>query len=245
MPNPDRTPVDVRMIMSIIAKGSPLTAGLFTVGILDDADELLHSAANEASGLVTFEAVRFTEGGTFNYTAKITSLSNEWLIDHTEWPIQIDVVESNDILYATVTYPNGVPTFVNTHRAATCKGPFVFPELTFNTAGTFEYTMEEITPSGDGWITDDTVITVIVTVEDDGHGHLVATVSYPDGFPTFTNTYHSHPARVIISGCKLAIGAPLPAGKFLFGLYDQDGRLVSSVTNESLDDDDDDTQGDE
>jgi len=234
MPNPDKTPVDVQMIMSVVAKGAQLTAGLFTVGILDDEGTDLYTATNEASGLVTFPAVRFSDIGTFHYTARIISLSTDWNIDPTEWPIHIDVIESNDVLHATVTYPNGVPKFVNTVRGAVCEGPFEFPELIYNTPGTYEYTLEEMTPSGDGWITDDKVVTVIVTVVDDGHGHLVATVSYPDGFPTFTNTYHSNPARVVISGCKIAIGAPLPAGKFVFGLFDHEGKLISSVTNDSL-----------
>jgi len=235
MPDPERIPVDVTMIMSIIAKGAPLTAGLFTVAILDNTGAQLHTATNEASGLVTFPAVRFSDIGTFHHTAKIVSTSADWNIDPTEWPIHVDVIESNEVLHATVTYPNGVPMFVNTYSAAVCKGPFEFPELLFNTPGTYEYTLEELTPSGDGWITDDKIVTVIVTVVDDGHGHLVATVSYPDGLPTFTNTYHANPARVIISGCKIAIGAPLPDGKFVFGLFDQDGELVSSVTNGSLD----------
>jgi len=235
MPNLDRTPIDVIMIMSIVAKGAPLTAGLFTVGILDDSGAELHSATNEASGLVTFPAVRFSDIGVFNHTAKIISSSADWDIDPTEWPIHIEVIESNDVLHATVTYPNGAPMFVNTAHGAVCKGPFEFPELIFNTPGTYEYTLEELSPSGDGWITDDKVVTIIVTVVDDGHGHLVATVGYPDGLPTFTNTYHSNPARVVISGCKIAIGAPLPAGKFVFGLFDKDGKLISSVTNGSLD----------
>ena len=235
MPNPDIPPVDVMMIMSIVAKGAPLTAGLFTIGILDETGTPLHTATNEASGLVTFPAVRFSDIGTFQHTAKIISLSADWNIDPTEWPIHVEVIESNDVLHATVTYPNGVPMFVNTVRGAICLGPFEFPELFFNTPGTYEYTLEELTPSGDGWITDDKIVTVIVTVVDDGHGHLVATVSYPDGFPTFTNTYHANPARVVISGCKIAIGAPLPAGKFIFGLFDKDGKLISSVTNDSLD----------
>jgi len=237
MPDLNRPPVDVPMIMSIVAKGAPLTAGLFTVGILDGAGDELHTATNDASGLVTFPAVRFSDIGTFNYTAKIVSLSTDWNIDPTEWPIHVEVVDLNDMLHATVTYPNGVPMFVNTVRGAVCMGPFEFPELLFNTPGTYEYTLEELTPSGDGWVTDDKVVTVIVHVVDDGHGHLVATVSYPDGFPTFTNTYHANPARVVISGCKIAIGAPLPDGKFMFGLFDEEGNLVSTVTNGSLYDD--------
>ena len=236
MPNPDFIPVNIALTMAIRAHGAPLTANLFTVGILDDEETLLHTATNAESGLVTFQAVSFSDIGTYNYTTKIVSLSADWTIDNREWPIKIEVINSNDILHATVTYPNGVPTFENTHSAAVCKGPFEFPELTFNAAGTYEFSVDEITPSGDGWVTDDKVVTVIVNVVDDGHGHLVATVTYPGELPTFTNTYHSNPVCVVIKGCKLAVGAPLPTGKFLFGLYDDEGKLISSVTNDSLED---------
>jgi len=238
MPTPDLIPVDIDMTMVIIARGAPLSNGLFTVSILDEQGVELHIAMNEESGLVVFSAVRFSEIGTFNYTTKITSASADWEIDPTEWPIRIDVIESNNVLHAAVTYPNGVPTFVNKCHSAVCKGPFEFPELVYKTSGTYEYTLKELTQSGDGWATDDRIVKVIVTVVDDGHGHLVAAVTYPDGFPTFKNYYHANPVRVVIHGCKLAVGAPLPAGKFMFGLFDKDGKQISSATNESHDDTD-------
>ena len=153
-----------------------------------------------------------------------------WDTDTTVWPVEIEVFTAGTQLAALVSYPNGVPSFVNTIQGSTC-GSFEFPEMTYSAAGDYEYTLKELTPSGGGWDTDDRIIRVIVTVTDDGHGNLVATVSYPDGFPSFTNTYNADPARIIISGCKIAIGAPLPAGRFVFGLYDKDGNLISSVTN--------------
>ena len=39
------------------------------------------------------------------------------------------------------------------------------------------------------------------------------------------------PGRMIISACKTAIGAPLPPGRFEFGLFDEDGKLVGTATN--------------
>jgi hypothetical protein len=92
-----------------------------------------------------------------------------------------------------------------------------------------------MTPSGGGWTTDPAIIRVVVNVIDDGNGNLVATISYPDGFPSFTNTYTAGPARVTISGCKRAIGAPLPAERFTFGLFDQDGVLIDTTTNAPAD----------
>jgi pilin isopeptide linkage protein len=226
------TPVNVTMKMAILAHGAALQANLFTVGLLNPAGDLLFTADNEASGMVTFDAVRFEDEGLFHLTAKIISFSADWIIDPTEWPVTVEVTETGNQLHAVVSYPNGVPVFVNKHAGEECKDPFIFPELTFSAAGTYRYTLKELTESGDGWTTDDKVITVIVTVVDDGHGHLVATVHYPEGFPTFTNKYHAHPVKVIICGCKFAIGAPLPKGKFTFGLFDQEGKLISTTTNQ-------------
>jgi pilin isopeptide linkage protein len=224
--------VDVRLIMSKIAIGSHMVGNEFSFGIFDEHGTELVTGKNDATGLITFQHLRFDDEGLFEYTAKETDAPAGWDVDTTEWPVTIEVVEeaSGDLL-AIVTFPNGAPVFVNTNKSAGC-GKFVFPELTFQTAGTYDYTLEELTPDGGGWETDKKVVHVIVTVVDDGHGHLIATVSYPDGFPTFTNTYKACPAKVIISGCKKAVGAPLPAGRFEFGLFDDNGTLIATVTND-------------
>jgi hypothetical protein len=70
-----------------------------------------------------------------------------------------------------------------------------------------------------------------VDVIDDGYGNLIATMTFPDGFPSFTNTYTTTPSQIIISGIKAAVGAPLPCGRFTFGLYDDEGELIATVTN--------------
>ena len=223
-------PIDIKLIMSKIGVGAPLIGGEFEFGIFDESGKELYTATNDKSGLITFPAVHFSNPGMHHYTVKEINAPAGWDTDDTVWPIKVEVALLAGRLVATVTYPEGVPVFVNTHHSATC-GSFVFPELTFDSPGVYEYTLKEQTPSGDGWTTDDTIIKVIVTVVDDGHGNLVATVEYPDEFPSFTNTYNIAPAHIIISGCKVAIGAPLPAGKFTFGLYDSEGKLVSTATN--------------
>jgi len=110
-------------------------------------------------------------------------------------------------------------------------------KLTFDTPGVYEYTMEELTKSGDGWKTDDGEFRVIVTVEDDGKGKLVASIEYPDGEPDFTNTYETQSVEVIIKATKCAIGAELPYEKFEFGLFDESGKLIATAKNKSDDDD--------
>ena len=115
-------------------------------------------------------------------------------------------------------------------------------KLTFDKPGVYEYTMEELTKSGNGWTTDDGEFKVIVRVEDDGHGKLTATVEYPDGNPHFENKYEAEPVEVVIKATKRAIGAELPCDKFEFGLFDEHGDLVATTRNrsEDVDDNDDD-----
>ena len=227
---PAFAPIEIRLLMSKIAIGAPLTNGLFEFGIFSQNRTELYTAKNDANGLITFPEVRFSSPGQYNYTVKETSGPAEWDRDTREWPIQIKVNNEGGELHALLTYPDGVPVFVNKHRSRTC-GLVEFPELSFTHPGVFEYTLRELTPSGGGWTTDDSEIKVIVSVVSDGHGNLVATISYPEGFPSFTDTHESKPAHIIINACKIAIGAPLPAGRFEFGLFDAAGDLISTATN--------------
>ena len=103
--------------------------------------------------------------------------------------------------------------------------------LTFDAPGVYEYTMEELTQSGGGWTTDDAEFRVVVTVEDDGQGNLVASVAYPDGNPIFTNRYGAEPVEVVIHATKRAVGAELPCDRFEFGLFDEEGELVATARN--------------
>jgi len=227
--------INSMLLMSKIAVGAPLVGGEFTFGIFEHGhSDPLYTATNDSKGLIKFTDVQFSATGEYNYTVKEIDAPQDWDADTAEWRIKIVVTNVQGNLVATVTYPDGVPIFVNKHESATC-GAFQFPDLTFDEPGTYEYTLRELTESGDGWTTDDKVIKVIVTVIDDGHGNFVATVEYPDGFPSFTNVYNVTPTRIIISGCKIAIGAPLPVGRFEFGLFDSEGNEIARVTNGAAD----------
>ena len=223
--------INVMLLMSKIAIGAPQVGGEFTFGIFEQGgSEPLYTATNDAKGLINFSNVSFSAPGEYQYTVREIDAPSDWDKDTTEWSIKFDVTNVQGNLVVAVTYPDGLPTFVNKHHGATC-GAFQFPDLTFDEPGIYEYTVRELTQSGDGWTTDDRVVRLIVTVVDDGHGNLVALLEYPDGFPTFTNTYSVDPTRVIISGCKIAIGAPLPVGRFEFGLFDSEGNEIGRVTN--------------
>lgn len=107
----------------------------------------------------------------------------------------------------------------------------LFPDICFDEAGVYEFTVKETSVSGDGWITDPREYPVIVTVTDDGHGHLTAHVEYPEGKPEFINKYEPKKVCVKLTACKIAIGAPLKDGQFEFGVFDEHGKKVASAKN--------------
>ncbi|MDR3051255.1 MAG: hypothetical protein LBU67_05985, partial [Oscillospiraceae bacterium] len=112
-------------------------------------------------------------------------------------------------------------------------GKIVFPEIVFMQPGTFAYTVREISQEGNGWITDPTAYTAIVTVTPNGAGQLSADVQYQGGAPIFTNTYKATPTEVSLAASKAAVGAPLPGGRFSFGLFDDNGNLLASAENDA------------
>ncbi|MEX2804370.1 FctA domain-containing protein [Streptococcus sp. H31] len=68
-------------------------------------------------------------------------------------------------------------------------GSITFSELTFNTAGTYTYTISEESGSAAGITYDDSTVAVTVTVTDNGKGQLEAEAVYADGDQAFENTY--------------------------------------------------------
>lgn len=69
-------------------------------------------------------------------------------------------------------------------------GQITFPALTFDKVGTYTYEMSEVAGNVKGMTYDGTVFKAIVTVTDDGKGHLSASVAYDgDATPVFANVY--------------------------------------------------------
>ncbi|VUX02989.1 Collagen adhesin precursor [Streptococcus constellatus] len=81
-------------------------------------------------------------------------------------------------------------------------GNVTFPELEFDKAGTYTYTIKEVKAgtTENGITYDAKTVTATVTVTDDGKGKLSASVAY-DGDVTFTNTYT--PAKTQVSVTKV------------------------------------------
>ena len=118
-------------------------------------------------------------------------------------------------------------------------GSISFEAISYDEAGTYEYTISEVMPEDDdpntegvqsaGITYDQTVYNVKVTVEDNGIGSLVvAGVTYNDGPPrrcSPTPTLRPSPASIIFGATKVLEGRDLVAGEFTFELVDQDGNV--------------------
>ena len=230
---PEILPAEVQIIISKNAIGAKMIGGEFSFTLSEQGGAALHTVTNNANGLITFPVMKYSDTGVYRYAITETSAPAGWEMDDTVWPVDIKVYSgAGNKLGAVVSYPNGLPVFKNKSSGNTC-GLVEFPELEFDAPGVYEYTMQELSPSGDGWTSDTSAVKVIITVIEDGHGNLVATVEYPDGYPSFVNTYVLKPVKIVLSACKIAIGAPLPANKFAFGLFDKNENLVYTVSNGS------------
>jgi pilin isopeptide linkage protein/LPXTG-motif cell wall-anchored protein len=74
-------------------------------------------------------------------------------------------------------------------------------------------------------------------VTDNDAGELIATVTVndkSDGKITFANDYHltEIDRELVLTGTKKLTGRDLVAGEFAFGLYDEKGALIETVTND-------------
>ncbi|MBQ9922050.1 MAG: hypothetical protein IJO52_07675, partial [Clostridia bacterium] len=113
------------------------------------------------------------------------------------------------------TVNNGVPD-VN---------KFTFSKLTFDEAGTYNYTVSEVVPSPNpqnGITYDNRVYNVTVTVTDNGSGELFASVTVngiANGTIAFTNTYSAEPTKTSLSGKKSVTGGNIASETFTFELY--------------------------
>ena len=112
-------------------------------------------------------------------------------------------------------------------------GSVVFDTLTYTEAGTYKYTVTEVSGALGGVTYDETVYMVTVKVTDNGQGALEAlvTVNGRENAPIeFKNRYTAEPAYVIFAADKVLEGRSLNANEFSFELYEGE-ELLQTVTN--------------
>ena len=134
-------------------------------------------------------------------------------------------------------------------------GKFAFSRLDYNEDDTYYYIIKEVwddTTKRPGVSYDETEyhVTVVVTDEDAALTPVVTVVPPASTFAAvrpepvivpytalnFTNTYDAEDTSVTLSGTKAltvpaGLNRALEAGEFTFELYDNEGKLIESVTN--------------
>lgn len=116
-------------------------------------------------------------------------------------------------------------------------GNVVFGDLTFDQAGTYNYTISERNDSLGGITYDGTIYTVQIDVADAG-GYLEAAVQYFEGntqtdLPEFENEYTAASTGVSLGASKILTGRDLKDGEFTFVLKDADGNTVDEAVNDA------------
>lgn len=120
------------------------------------------------------------------------------------------------------------------------EGNFVFEDLEFTKAGTYEYTVSEKESIAGGVESDTSVYNVKIVIEDKD-GKLEATsVTYSDAEGNaiaetdvkFVNTYTAS-GDIQLGAAKLLKGKNLNAGDFMFELKDAEGNVIGTAVNEA------------
>ena len=117
-------------------------------------------------------------------------------------------------------------------------GAITFDTLKFAKEGKYEFTVKEKAEALGFIQYAKEVYKVQITVTDNGKGQLVATVTVndkADGKMEFVNDYTMVDAdnELTLSGTKTLVGRDLAVGEFSFGLYDESGKLLETVTNDA------------
>ena len=90
-----------------------MSAGAFLFDILDESGVVVTTGTNDANGTVRFSAIELTQAGSYTYTVK--PAQGVQLADSQQeesYRVEVDVEDAGTGLLATVSYPDGRPTFV-------------------------------------------------------------------------------------------------------------------------------------
>ena len=142
---------------------------------------------------------------------------------------QFQLLDAEDKVVGT-TKTNGTGATVN---------DIVFDELTFDSAGVYNYKMKEVIPDVadrlGGVVYDRTEFDIEITVTDDGERKLIPTVKVngvTDGQIGFANEYSASGTSTTINASKVMKGRDLAVGEFYFDLRDlSTGRIIQTKGN--------------
>jgi len=203
------------------------------------------SEVNEGKGGVTYDSTVYTvtvkvvDDGHGSLVTEVTggtsfAFTNDYSADPVDHAISGTKVLSGKALADgdfSFVLKNSSGTPIDT--ASNVGGTFTFGAITYNTAGTYTYTVSEVNDGKGGITYDTTVYTVTVVVTDNGDGTLSATQQVVGAAALeFNNSYNvTVNATVVLDGVKYLNGRPLNAGEFEFALKDKSGTTLQTVSN--------------
>lgn len=112
-------------------------------------------------------------------------------------------------------------------------GQIIFDEMTYEEVGEYSYTIREVPGVQNGVTYDDHEFDVMVNVEDDGEGQLIATLVYLDGAVEFTNDYTPAVGNVVLEAEKILEGQELREGQFHYELVDESENIIDKAENDA------------
>ena len=130
---------------------------------------------------------------------------------------------------------------VDQTKKNTADGKITFDTISYDKAGTYEYTISEVVPNDNdkeiGVTYDETNYKVIVEVEEKA-GKLEATATYEglqsgEDVPVFKNAYKALSGSVVLEATKELTGKELNADQFNFELVDSTGNVLQTQQNEA------------
>lgn len=110
-------PAAVTLTGTKVLNGRAMKAGEFRFQVKDPTGAPVATGTNDAEGNITFSAVTLPAAG--RYVLTVTEVNTgAWLMtyDSRSFTVTVDVVQTEGILQACVTYPEGGIRFVNTYK---------------------------------------------------------------------------------------------------------------------------------
>ncbi|MDR4060754.1 MAG: FctA domain-containing protein [Slackia sp.] len=112
-----------------------------------------------------------------------------------------------------------------------------FADLSFDTAGTYNYVIHETGHNGNGWTpAADVNVQVVVKKSGDGKSFVIDSITY-DGENTdsanFVDMYKAEKTSVSLAAKKTLEGAVLAANQFSFQLKDANGNILQTKSNDT------------
>ena len=117
---PEPEPVKAVISVNEALAGRDLNAGEFSFELKDSNGKLVSTAANDAAGKVSFDALTYTEAGTYDYTVtEVKGTLEDVTYDDKTIAVTVTVTydENDNVLSAVVSYPDDI-TFNNSYEAA-------------------------------------------------------------------------------------------------------------------------------